>query len=154
MGGRLVIRILEEGRDRLAGMKELILQPQSELQSVRKYLRRRGYRITEEHMILEDGKFYPMMKVCVASDGETAEREIVGHIPTESLRLEDKFGPVLLRRKDAVLKEYLYRELKICGQILESLQLNGRNTDERQREIQDKLKDVKEALLIVDVQGE
>ena len=35
MGGRLMQRILEEGREKLASVGELILQPQSELRAFR-----------------------------------------------------------------------------------------------------------------------
>ena len=43
-------------------MKEIssfILQPQSEIDKVRRYLNEHGYRIVEERMVEESGKFYP-----------------------------------------------------------------------------------------------
>ncbi len=42
---------------------ELILQPQSEIHLVRKFLAEHGYQITDEDIVLEDGKYYPMMRV-------------------------------------------------------------------------------------------
>ena len=62
MGGGLVMKILSQGTHALTGSEELILQPQSEIAQVRAYLRTHGFRILEEEMILEDGKYYPMMK--------------------------------------------------------------------------------------------
>ncbi len=41
MGGRLILSILEQGRDLISGMKQVVLQPQSELAEVRNYLRKR-----------------------------------------------------------------------------------------------------------------
>ena len=63
MGGPLMIKILREGREKVLAMKELILQPQSEIGEFRKYLRINGYHIIKEDMVFEDGKYYPMMKV-------------------------------------------------------------------------------------------
>lgn len=63
MGGPLMIKILQEGREKVLVMKELILQPQSEITEFRKYLRTSGYHIIKEDMVFEDGKYYPMMKV-------------------------------------------------------------------------------------------
>ena len=59
MGGKLMQKILSEGRDKCQSMKELVLGPQSEVVQFRAFLRKEGYRIVEEDMILEDGKFYP-----------------------------------------------------------------------------------------------
>lgn len=65
MGGGLMRRILSENSAKTDSFQELILQPQSEIEQFRAWLRERGYRITEEKMVAEDGKFYPMMRVKV-----------------------------------------------------------------------------------------
>ncbi len=63
MGGGLMIRILKNSPDVTAGMKEFILQPQSEIARVRAFLLEEGFLFIREDMVFEDGKFYPMMKV-------------------------------------------------------------------------------------------
>ena len=63
MGGALTIKILEESSATARSLKALILQPQSELYKVREYLAEQGYEILAEDMVLEEGKFYPIMKV-------------------------------------------------------------------------------------------
>jgi tRNA (adenine22-N1)-methyltransferase len=63
MGGALTVRILEQGNRVFQNLKEFVLQPQSEIWKVRQYLCESGYLIVDEDMVLEDGKFYPMMKV-------------------------------------------------------------------------------------------
>lgn len=65
MGGGLMKRILSENSAKTDSFQELILQPQSEIEQFRAWLRERGYRITEEKIVAEDGKFYPMMRVDV-----------------------------------------------------------------------------------------
>lgn len=67
MGGGLMRRILSENRAKTDSFQELILQPQSEIEQFRAWLREQGYRIAEEKMVAEDGKFYPMMRVDVGA---------------------------------------------------------------------------------------
>lgn len=69
MGGRLMTRILSEDRDKTASFREMVLQPQSEVEQFRGWLEEQGYPIVEEDMIEEDGKFYPMMRVAVIGEG-------------------------------------------------------------------------------------
>ena len=113
MGGGLVIRILSEERDTAGSLKDLILQPQSEIDSVRKYLTEEGYRIVAEDMVYEDGKYYPMMKAvpCMAGAGE---------IPYSEEELE--FGRVLLQQAHPVLGQFLEREMEIQNRILSALE--------------------------------
>ena len=56
MGGALTVHILEGGAHCLASVKELILQPQSEIWLVREWLCEHGYKITDEDIVLDEGK--------------------------------------------------------------------------------------------------
>ena len=69
MGGELVIHILTAGETVCRSAKELILQPQSDIPHFRRFVMQNGYQIIQEEMILEDGKFYPIMKA-VPYEGE------------------------------------------------------------------------------------
>ena len=117
MGGPLMERILSEGRHALPGFQELILQPQSDIPHFRRFVMQNGYQIIQEEMILEDGKFYPIMKV-VQYEGEQ---------PAVWSREEEMFGRLLLERKHPVLKLYLERELRIRSEI--SAQLESASGD-------------------------
>ncbi len=66
MGGPLMERILTDGEEVLKGFQELILQPQSDIRHFRRFLLDSGRVIVEEDIVLEDGKFYPMMKAVSA----------------------------------------------------------------------------------------
>ena len=63
MGGPLMERILTEGKEVRETFREMILQPQSDIPHFRHFIRKEGWEIVKEEMILEDGKFYPVMKV-------------------------------------------------------------------------------------------
>ena len=107
MGGPLMEKILSDNPEVRDSFQELILQPQSDIPHFRHFLMSNGYRITEEKMILEDGKFYPMMKA------------IRDQKRNESwTSLEEMFGKYLLQEKNPVLQQFLQRELRIRQNIL------------------------------------
>jgi tRNA (adenine22-N1)-methyltransferase len=90
--------------------RELILQPQSEIYQVRRFLQEQGYYILQEDMVWEDGKYYPMMKVHYAPDASVAWDEVELH-----------FGPCLLQAHHPVLLQYLQREQQIQLRVLDRL---------------------------------
>lgn len=143
MGGGLVIHILEEGKNVCMQAKELVLQPQSELERVRAYLWSNGYVILEEDMVLEDEKFYPMIHV--------AYQNVVDTEKAENL-LFCRYGKHLLEQKHAVLKEYLEREKKLYTGILENLSQKdvSEKTKERMAEVEEVLQLNYEALAYFD----
>lgn len=124
MGGRLMKRILTEGRDTAYTLKELVLQPQSELLEFREFLGREGYRIFAEDMVYEDGKYYFLMKAVPPSNGGSKE---LGNLYQGSVAegispaLSQRFGGLLLAGKHPLLPDYLHRELagtrKLLGEL-------------------------------------
>ena len=134
MGGALTIRIMEDGELIFRNLKEFILQPQSEIYKVRQYLCMKGYRIIEEDMVLEDNKFYPMMKV------------INGTAPKYN-NLELLYGPLLLEQKHPVLKTFLEKEKKKRSKIKETIiKEAGEHNKTRIREIESELEEIEYAL--------
>ena len=117
MGGELVIHILSDGMEVCRSVKELILQPQSELDKVRRFLRENKYKIVDEDMVIEDGKYYPMMKVVpVEEDGFWRV------IPKEAIRACDMYGPLLLKNGNPSLRKFLVRQHKQLEKILKELE--------------------------------
>ena len=115
MGGGLVMHILKDGEKVCQSAKELILQPQSEIEHVREFLREKGYTILAEDMVYEDGKFYPMMKVQYQGENENAQKA------SEVLKLSDLYGGLLLQNRHPVLKTFLEKEKLIYTGIKENL---------------------------------
>lgn len=113
MGGPLMMKILTEGREKAKAMKELILQPQSEIARFRAFLRQEGYQIVRENMVLEEGKYYPMMKV-VPLDFVTVEI-------AEEQSIFDTYGELLLKEKHPVLQSYIDRSLEQAKELLQHL---------------------------------
>ncbi len=117
MGGALIIRILQQGAGVCGKAKELILQPQSETAAVRRFLRENGYRITDEDMVYEDGKFYPLMRAVYDGAMESGCKA-----DGADETLNDIYGPLLLGNKHPVLKLFLEKETLQLAQILSELE--------------------------------
>ena len=132
MGGALMIKILEEGRETAFQLQELVLQPQSELKKFRIYLLENGYRVLTEDIVCEDGKYYPMMKVKP------------GEMTGESWKPEElEYGKYLLDTAHPVLKQFLEREIQICHGVLESLaKQDTKRAKERRREMEEQIQHV------------
>ena len=134
MGGPLMERILNDGAKVREGFQELILQPQSDLPHFRHFLAGIGWEITDEEMIKEDGKFYPMMKA-------VRNRKSQKITYTEE---EAWFGPLLLKKCHPVLKEYLLREASIRKKII--VGLSGAPS----ASAKDRLGEVKEEMALIE----
>ena len=61
MGGKLIVSILTAVPKKTAQLSWCVLSPQSEIWLVRQALRELRFFIIEENMVLEEGKYYPMM---------------------------------------------------------------------------------------------
>lgn len=145
MGGRLMMKILTDSRDKAWSLQELILQPQSELPIFRRFLCDEGYRILDENILYEEGKYYFLMKVCYAGN-ENREAIDKTERGTDG-KLADKFGGLLLQKRDPILKQYLEETLYNQRLIEEKL---GENQKERARErlieVRQEIADLEKAL--------
>lgn len=134
MGGPLMERILTQGAPVLKDMKELILQPQSEIGHFRQFLAENGYRIIEEDMVEEEKKYYPMMKAVQGSMNYTKKAEYL-------------YGKKLLEKRHPVLREFLEKEDRASRELLKKLtQVETSSAEKRKEELQEEIRDRKEAL--------
>lgn len=136
MGGALAVKIMDEGREVFKSLHEFVLQPQSELAKVRQYLWENEYCVIAENMVLEDGKFYPMMKVKNGLSNPYSQVEL-------------HCGRELLVQKHPVLKMFLEKEMQTKEMILNNLESeSGEHIENRKKELQEELLLVKEALKV------
>ena len=111
MGGKLMVKILDEGSDVLEKVSEIIMEPQSDVALVRHFLQDNGYRIISENMVNEDDKFYPLIKA------------IHGQMNWDK-EVYFRYGKVLLREENPVLHEFLLIEKDYCSRLLKELSEN------------------------------
>ncbi|MFT3983922.1 MAG: class I SAM-dependent methyltransferase [Lachnospiraceae bacterium] len=142
MGGRLMIRILTEGKAVCDRVREIILQPQSEVAKVRHFLEEAHYRIVSESIVYEDEKYYPMMK---AVHGEM-------HLEKE---IYYKYGKILLHEENPVLHQLLLQEKQYHARLYQELACQDPTERVRMRltEVEEELRLVKEALSLLDAEN-
>lgn len=127
LGGRLAIRMMLDDLDKCRLCKSIVLQIQSDLAWTRESLVNNGFRIVDEAMVLEDGKFYTTMLV---ENGQS-----------EALTREDIcFGPILLKKKDRVLYEWLNKEYAKFEEYI------GKTSGTSREALEDKLKELSRGL--------
>lgn len=123
MGGALTVKILTEGKDKLEGISELILSPQSEIFLVREYLQRENYIIIEEKMVFDEGKYYTIIKAVEGKDSNTYSE------------FEMEYGYVLIKNRDEVFKQFLIKEREKYQNIVKRLKDNPSEISKKRRKI-------------------
>lgn len=134
MGGLLITGILERGSAMFADKEKapvLILQPQSELDKVRRYLYQHGYRICEEKMLIEDNKFYTVMRAQPVGEDDKWEE------PEEA---DYAYGRYNLEHQNPVLFEFLKKEQILLSDISKQLLHQIEICREREKKLPDKTK--------------
>lgn len=139
MGGALMIDILEGKPEVLEQISVLVLQPQSEIEAVRRYVRQGGFEINEEDMVWDKGKPYFMFR---CRRQEAADGNAMWHWTD----VEYRYGRLLLRNKDKGLYEFLLREESMLCCIREALTgQRGGKAQKRLLEVQEQLEWNREA---------
>jgi len=82
LGGYLTVEILTNGLKYTPSLKQLILQPMSEVPRVRRYLRGAGFAITNERVVYEDGKYYFILN-CVPTDDSVCSKPPSNRAPSD-----------------------------------------------------------------------
>lgn len=119
MGGLLTIDVLKSNEKAVKNANQLILQPQRDIEKVRAYLHSINYKIINEEMLMESGKYYTIINAVKGSDEEYSE-------------IEYYFGKFLLNKKSAVLKKFIDYEYKKINIVLDNISNNAvENADER-----------------------
>ena len=132
MGGMLMIDILEKGKYILENVKELILQPQKDIDKVREYLHKNNFKIIDDEMLKDDGKYYTIIKSIKGKEDILYKKE------------EYVFGRFEINNKCQILKEYIEDQLYKMEIVLKNIKET--NIQNRILEIEDNIKTYKEVL--------
>lgn len=101
IGGRLAVRILEAAPEKVAGFRQLILQPNQEADALRAWARRHGWHLVAETMVEEQGLFFPVLKWVPGQGPDPAYA--LGDFSPEELEL---LGPWLVRERPEAAERY------------------------------------------------
>jgi tRNA (adenine22-N1)-methyltransferase len=139
MGGMLTIEILKASSDVVQSLKQLVLQPQLDIDSVRKYIHIIGFKIENEEMLIDEGKYYTVINA-VHGDEKTYSQ------------CQYLFGKINLDKKSTDLKKYLMHRLGKLKEIKDGLaKLGTENAMKKLNEIENEIRVFEEALKAYEV---
>lgn len=116
MGGALIARILEEGKEKLSGVRQLVLQPNTDGRLVRQWLKENSWALTDEELVEDGGILY---EILVAEPGENPGLYAQPPLTTEQLMI---IGPWLWKRKHPLLRRRIRDILEEKQRIADRLQ--------------------------------
>lgn len=111
MGGELIADIIETSKNIALKANQLILQPMTTADRLRRYLYENDFKITDEKMVKELHHYYFIIKA------EPGKVEIENEIYYE-------ISKILLEKKEPLMLEYLKRLLSINENIIRSIEKN------------------------------
>lgn len=135
MGGMLICRILNEGRKIIEKIDTLILQPQSDVEQVRKMLWQLGFCIEEEMFCKDADKFYISIRAVKGTEKKAYSEE------------ECTYGRILPVKGDICYYEWLAKEREKTQDIIKSLEKQGSIHAKRQKiSLKEKVKKIEKVI--------
>lgn len=120
MGGRLMEKILQSGREHIGASTRLILSPQSEVMHFRMFLNANGF-LTEDEIMVEDEEKIYVIIVGSFADAKDELKDVKESKLTSWDYACYKYGSLLIEKKDEILFLSLDKEEKALKKIKENL---------------------------------
>ncbi|MDT8861768.1 tRNA (adenine(22)-N(1))-methyltransferase TrmK [Alkalihalobacillus sp. MEB130] len=140
MGGSLISTILDEGRDKLEGVKTLILQPNVSAHIIRRWLRENGWLLIAEEILEEDNKIY---EILIANRGDDT------YLYEEHTEQKILLGPYLIKEANSAFHRKWQEELKNWKRVLAQFENANANeqVEQKRRELLNQISMVEEVLV-------
>lgn len=130
MGGELISQIIEEDRNKAKRLKKLILQPNSKVAFLRRYLLSNHFEILDEDIIEDAGKVYEIVVARYNVNAyEFSKKQVI-------------FGPVLMKKKQPLFMLKWKKKLNLNKKIIANLSVN----DEKYQMILEEIQMIEEVL--------
>ncbi len=134
MGGDLITEIIETSKYIALNTKQLILQPMTAIDNLRKYLSENGFEIIDENIVKEFHHFYFVLKV---KRGFTKYEDNIFY----------EISKILTEKKVPIMIEYINKVLNTNKKIISSLEKTGNaEYNVKIEEIKEKNKKLKELI--------
>ncbi len=132
MGGMLMVELIQSELETVQKLQELIVSPHHDVPLVRKCIHEIGFSIVKELMVLDEGKYYTIIRAVPKK--EIYDKEIFY-----------TYGKCLLEEKNPLLLEVLQREEEKTKILVEKLQKSPHDVREAIATMTHKLEEIKEA---------
>lgn len=134
MGGDLISDILETSKKKALNAIELVLQPMSAAEVLRKYLHENGFIISDEKIVKEYHHYYFIMKAIPGNAEKTDE-------------IFYEFSRNLIEKKDPLMVEYLNKVMKTNQNIIASIEKSSNEEyNEKINALKDKNNKIRELM--------
>ena len=117
MGTKTIIKILSEGN--ISGIKKLVLQSNNNHYELRKKLNDFGYYLSQEKIVCENKKYYPIMKFI-----KSVQKNNNFSLKFGISQNKDYFEYLILKKREILKKIPYYRIVKRLKLKIEIKQLN------------------------------
>ncbi|ADL51213.1 tRNA (adenine(22)-N(1))-methyltransferase [Clostridium cellulovorans] len=134
MGGNLIRDIIEADMEVFKNLKFCIVQPVQNPEVLRKYIYEKGFRVIEEKIVYDEGKYYQILKI--SYDNNTRELEDI----------EYEIGEFIIKDKNKDTVDYINYRLQQYINISSKIKDDTEASKERKREIEAKIIRLKEVL--------
>lgn len=131
MGGNLIRDIINENIEVFQNMEYCILQPVQNPEVLREYIYSMGFTIIDEELIIEDSKFYEVIKLKFSNN----------MMQVDPIYYE--VGKKLVEKNHSLLKEFINYKLDKYNSINTKLTDNSYNSRARKIEVINKINDLK-----------
>jgi len=121
MGGNLICRILRESEIVARAAKELVLSPQSEVHQVRRLLHKMGFCIAAENMVLDQGKYYVVIRGVPGKESYQEETEYL-------------YGKKLMEGRSRTFRSYLKKEAYRVEKVLAGMEQKALSQDSQRKQ--------------------
>jgi tRNA (adenine22-N1)-methyltransferase len=140
MGGTLIASILERGKDKLTNVKRIIVQPNVDAESCRRWFETHGFDLVDETIIEEAGHIYEVL----VADATANDREAIYSEVEKDKELY--FGPYLLqKRQEAFIKKWTEEKAK-KERVLSQIQKAKQPEQQKIAQIEHQIKWIEEVI--------
>lgn len=138
MGGILISEILENSKEVSKTIENFILQPMVGVEELRRYLIGNNFKIIDEELVFEDGKYY---EIIFAKEGhQIIDKEIYFEI-----------SEILIKEKHPLLKSYIRHKKDKIKSIMRDIEsIETKRSKDRYNQIRSKLDKYQEVLSEID----
>ncbi len=141
MGGKLIMKIMSDYPLATASMKGALLQPQSDIRAVRRFVYETGWQIEQEDIVFEEdggaketGKYYPMFFIRPGRKAMPPEEELA-------------YGALTRQKSPGVLRDFLRYQMETRQKALKQI-LNSetKRAQERQYKLEEEIREIRTVL--------